>query len=124
MDSDDNIEILKRKLSTKDIYNFLNRNEKIDKIVCSEGAYNHLPKRALKALNKMGVEIEVVKLSRGQKPSTDVEKIRELMKLPAQEISTKTQIPLRTVYYHLKKIRKSLSLDKLSKLRRLGSSDF
>jgi hypothetical protein len=54
----------------------------------------------------MKIKIEVVKLQRGQKPTVDVKKIARLSNLPAKKIAKKTRIPLRTVYYHLKKMRK------------------
>ena len=96
--------ILKRKLSIKDIINILNSNERIEKIIVSEGTYHHLPKRALKSLRQMGIELEIVKLKRGKRSEVK-EKIKRLMLLPAKQISKKEGIPLRTVYYHLRKIR-------------------
>ena len=98
--------ILKRKLSVRGIAQILNTKKKTKKIICSEGTFNQLPKRALRALREMKIKIEVVKLQRGQKPTVDVKKIARLSNLPAKKIAKKTRIPLRTVYYHLKKMRK------------------
>ena len=97
-------QIHKRKLSINDIVKILNSKENIDKIIVSEGTYNHLPKRALNSLKQMGIKIEIVHLKRG-KASEVKEKIKRYMLLPAKQISKKEGIPLRTVYYHLRKIK-------------------
>ena len=102
--SKDADKILKRKLSIKDIVDILNSGKRIEKITVSDGTYRHLPKRALKSLRQMGIKIEIVHLKRGKK-SLAKEKIKRLMLLPAKQISKKEGIPLRTVYYHLRKIR-------------------
>lgn len=100
------MQVLKRKVSIKDILRILSSKSKVEKIVCSRGTYNHLPKRALKALSQMGVKIEIVDLKRGKCPVVDVKWIRDLSSLSAYEISRKTKIPLRTVYYHLQQFRR------------------
>ncbi len=108
------MQILKRKVSIKDILRILSSKKKVEKIVCSQGTFNHLPKRAIKALSQMNVKIEVVKLKRGKSPVVDVGRIKELSSLPAYEIHKKTRIALRTVYYHLKEFKreKARSLQK------------
>lgn len=103
--------ILKRKLSIRDILQILNSSKKVNRIVCSRGTYNHLPKRALKALHQMEIEIKVVNLKRGKKPKVDVGQIKRLVRLPAQEISTRMHVPLRTVYYHLKNIKRRAKMN-------------
>jgi len=95
---------LKRKLSIKDIVSILNSKRSIDKIIVSEGTYHHLPKRAIISLKQMGIKIEIVQLKRGKKSEVK-EKIKRWMLLPAKQISKREGIPLRTVYYHLRKIR-------------------
>jgi len=100
------VQVLKRKVSIKDILHILSSKKKVDRIVCSKGTYNHLPKRALKALSQMDIRIEVVELKRGKVPTVDVKKIRDLSSLSAYEISKRTRIPLRTVYYHLKQFKR------------------
>ena len=101
--------VIKRKLSIKDILRLLSGPRRTESITVSEGAYNHLPKRALAALKKMKVAIEVVKLKRGKKPVVDVGRIEGLYraKQSAYEITKKTGIPLRTVYYHLAGLRRN-----------------
>ncbi|MEM2974005.1 MAG: hypothetical protein QW112_00030 [Candidatus Micrarchaeia archaeon] len=96
--------LLKRKLTIKDIINILNSEKDIDKLVMSEGTYHHLPKRALKSLRQMGIKLEVVQLKRGRESKVK-ERIKKHMSLPAKQISKKEGIPLRTVYYHLKKLK-------------------
>ena len=99
------MEIIKRKLSISDILSILNK-KKIKKLSFSRGAFNHLPKRAIKALKKIGVQLEIIDLKRGKPPVVDVKGIEKLADKTAYEISRLTKIPLRTVYYHLKKIKK------------------
>lgn len=104
-------EIIKRKLTIGDIIQLLNRPYKVNRIRLSQGAYNFLPKRALNTLKKMKIYIEVVPLKRGPKSKVDIEKIRMLYKsdVSAYEISKRLKIPLRTVYYHIKKMKKEES---------------
>jgi hypothetical protein len=52
----------------------------------------------------MGVEVEVVPLKRGMESKVK-ERIKRYMLLPAKQISKREGIPLRTVYYHLRRIR-------------------
>lgn len=97
-----------RKLSTNDVLHLLNRSKEVKRLVLSEGSYRHLPKRVFKSLKKIGVSIDVVKLRRGPPTKVNVSVIVKLHKseIPADEIAKQTKIPLRTVYYHLRKIRK------------------
>ncbi|MEM3408245.1 MAG: hypothetical protein QW054_00490 [Candidatus Micrarchaeia archaeon] len=101
-------EIIKRKVTIRDIVNILNRPYPIKRIRISQGAYNFLPKKALNTLNKMKIKIEVIPLKRGPSIKVDKEKIRMLYKsnVNAYEISKNLKIPLRTVYYHIKRIKK------------------
>jgi len=96
--------VLKRKLSIKDIVNILNTQEKVEQITMSQGTYHHLPKRALSSLKQMGIRINIISLKRG-KHSEAKDKVKKFMLLPPKQISKITKIPLRTVYYHLRKIR-------------------
>lgn len=102
--------IVKRKMSIRAIAGLLDREPGTKQIVCSQGAYNHLPKRALAALNKMGIDVKVVDVRRGRRPVTDIERIGKLAEagLSANEISKKMSVPIRTVYYHLRRIRRAL----------------
>jgi len=102
------MDIIKKKLSIRDVLNILNQPYEVKRIRMSQGAYNFLPKRALKSLNKMNIHIDVVDLKRGPQVRVDVDKIRMLYKsdVNAYEISKRLKIPLRTVYYHIKKIKK------------------
>jgi hypothetical protein len=99
--------ILKKKTSVRDIAKVLDCEEDVKQIVFSRGAYSHLPKRALAALKKMNIEIKIVDMKRGRKVTTNVEQIKLLTDedLSPQDISKMTRIPLRTVYYHVRKIR-------------------
>ena len=99
------MDILKKKLSIADILKILNK-KKIDKLVFSRGAYTHLPKKAMKALKKLNITLEIIDLKRGKAPIVDVKSIEKFADKTAYEIARLTQIPLRTVYYHLKKIKK------------------
>lgn len=99
------MDILKKKLSISDILKILNK-QKIDKLVFSRGAYNHLPKKAVKALKKINIKMEVVDLKRGKAPVVDVNTIEKMADKTAYEIAKSTHIPLRTVYYHLKRLKK------------------
>lgn len=101
-------EIIKRKVTIRDIVNILNRPYKVKRIRMSKGAYNFLPKRALNTLNKMKITIEVILMKRGPSVRVDKEKIRMLYKsdVNTYEISKRLKIPLRTVYYHIKQIKK------------------
>jgi hypothetical protein len=101
-------ELIKRKVSIKDILHILNRPYPVKRLRVSRGAYNFLPKRALKTLNKMKIHIEIIDLKRGPKVKTNREGIRMLYKsdVNAYEISKKLKIPLRTVYYHIRQIKK------------------
>jgi hypothetical protein len=96
--------ILKRKLSIKDIVNILNTQEKVEQITMSQGTYYHLPKRALSSLKQMGIRINIISLKRG-KHSESKDKVKKFMLLSPKRISKITKIPLRTVYYHLRKIK-------------------
>lgn len=101
-------EIIKKKVTIRDIVQLLNRPYKIRRIRLSKGAYNFLPKRALNTLDKMKIKIEVIPLKRGPPVRVDREKIRMLYKsdVSAYEISKLLKIPLRTVYYHIRQIKK------------------
>jgi len=98
--------ILKRKTSVKDIARILDSEEEIGQLVFSRGAYSHMSKRALAALRKMNIEIKVIDMKRGRIATTDVEQIKKLASegLTTQDISKMARIPLRTVYYHIKRL--------------------
>ena len=97
-------ETYKRKLSIKDIIDILSSREKVEAIAVSQGTYNHLPKRALKSLRQMDIKVEIVPMRRGKKSKVR-DRIEGSMRLSPKQISKKEGIPLRTVYYHLRKIR-------------------
>jgi len=99
--------IIKNKISIKDLAKLLDQPEEVKEITFSRGAYNHLPKKAVSALKKMGVELKVMDLKRGRKAAVDTNKLKVLMEsgLSADEISQRMRIPLRTVYYHLRKLK-------------------
>lgn len=98
-------DVIKRKLSIKDILKMLDRPEKVDKLMFSEGAWAWCPVRARRALKEMGIKIEIIKLKRGPRAKVNVDKIKELSFLSPKEIAQKLKIPLRTVYYHLAKMK-------------------
>ena len=100
-------ELIKKKISIRDILNILNRPYPVKRLRLSRGAYNFLPKMALETLNKMKIHIEIIDLKKGPKVRTDREGIRMLYKsdVNAYEISKRLKIPLRTVYYHIRQIK-------------------
>lgn len=102
------MDVLKRKMSIKAIAELLDREPETRQIVFSRGAYSHLPKRAMAALRKMNIEIKAVDTRRGRKTVVDIERIKKLHDdgLSAKEISEKMSVPVRTVYAHLRKIRR------------------
>jgi hypothetical protein len=52
----------------------------------------------------MGIKIEIIHLTRGKKSKVK-ENIRKLSQLSPEQISKREGIPLRTVYYHLRRIK-------------------
>lgn len=109
-------EIIKRKVSLGDIIHILNKPYPIKRIRISQGAFNFLPKKAITTLNKMKIKIEVINLKRGPKTKVNQNDIFMLYKsdLSAYEISKKLKIPLRTVYYHISKIKKEEKMKEIS----------
>jgi len=101
-------EIIKRKVSLGDIIHILNRPYPVRRIRISQGAFNFLPKKAIATLNRMKIRIEVINLKRGPKTKINKNEVYMLYKsdLSAYEISKRLKIPLRTVYYHISKIKK------------------
>ena len=109
-----NKNIVKGKKSTSEMIRIINeilkenkenKENKERKIVFARGTYNFLPKKAKEIMEKAGIKAEVVLLKRGKKAKVNIELIKSLSHLSAKEISKKLNIPLRTVYYHLRKIK-------------------
>ena len=102
------MDIIKKKLSIRDVLNILNQPYEVKRLRMSRGAFNFLPKRALRSLTRMNIHIDVVDLKRGPQVTVDSGKIRMLYKsdVNAYEISKRLKVPLRTVYYHISKIKK------------------
>ncbi|RLG19258.1 hypothetical protein DRN67_03205 [Candidatus Micrarchaeota archaeon] len=101
--------LLKRKVSAVLLAQIMQIVE-ITKIVCSPAIYKSLPKSAISALEQMGVEIVVEEVKRGRPHMHAREKLRMIAELRGQgyaapEIARKLNLPLRTVYYHLRKRR-------------------
>ncbi len=102
------MDVIKKKLSIRDVLNILNQPYEVKRLRMSRGTFNFLPKRVLKSLSKMNIQIDVIDLKRGPQVRVDSDKIRMLYKsdVNAYNISKKLKIPLRTVYYHISKVKK------------------
>ena len=110
---EESVIFLKTKPSIQIVSEILNRT-KVQKILVSPKLYERIPKRALAPLEKIGVQVEVVGVKRGRPfvhAAGRISVIGERSKAGknAYEIAGETGIPLRTVYYHLRKIRKQAS---------------
>lgn len=84
---------------------------RIEKLIISKKLYLSIPKRALLPLEKVGVRIEVSESRRGRPPVHSSELISQAKAMfqggnRPDEIAAKLGMPIRTVYYHLRKERK------------------
>jgi len=96
---------LKRKVSAVLLAQMIQRVE-ITRIACSPAIYGSLPRSAVRALERMGVEISVEGVKRGRPNSHPSERLRMIEELHGQGfgaagIAERLGLPLRTVYYHL-----------------------
>ncbi len=101
--------LLKRKVSAVLLAQIM-QNAPVARIMCSPAIYESLPRSAVAALEQMGVEIAVERVKRGRPHLHSRESLRMIEELHGQgfsagEISAKLGLPLRTVYYHLRRKR-------------------
>ncbi|MDO8339517.1 MAG: hypothetical protein Q7T16_02570 [Candidatus Burarchaeum sp.] len=101
--------LLKRKVSTVLLAQIMQKAP-VSRIMCSPAIYGSLPRSAVAALEQMGVEIAVERVKRGRPHVHAREKLKMIEELHGQgfaaaEIAHKLHLPLRTVYYHLRRPR-------------------
>jgi hypothetical protein len=99
--------LLKRKVSALLLARIM-QHLTISRIACSPSIYKTLPQSAVSALGSMGVEIAVEGVKRGRPDAHPREKLAMVRELRGQgydavEIAKKLRLPLRTVYYHLRR---------------------
>jgi hypothetical protein len=92
------------------IITLLNKAPSLKKVYVPPSLCKETPERIKKALNKIGVELIPFDKPRGRPRVRDEEVLNHMLKLAkegetAGQIAYKTGIPLRTVYYYLKKAR-------------------
>jgi len=92
------------------IITLLNKALNLKKVYVPPSLCKETPERMKKALNKIGVELIPFDKPIGRPRVHDVEALNYMLKLAkrgetAGQIAYKTRIPLRTVYYYLKKAR-------------------
>ncbi|MFH1285377.1 MAG: hypothetical protein ABIH99_02220 [Candidatus Micrarchaeota archaeon] len=97
----------KVKLSTPVLIALLTHT-KMDELVCTRAIFNTVPRKAREALEKVGVKVKLVREKRGRPRVLGERKIGAISAMVgreknAREISQKLGIPLRTVYYYLRK---------------------
>lgn len=90
------------------IITLLNKAPSLKKVYVPLSLCKETPKRIKKALNKIGVELIPFDKPRGRPRVHDEGALNYMLKLAkqgetARQIANKTGIPLRTVYYYLKK---------------------
>jgi hypothetical protein len=94
---------------TKEILvRILERAPNVRRISCPPSLYPKVSKKVIAALAQMGIELVPEGYPRGRPRKYDEETVRQVMELlrrglPAKEISTRMGIPLRTVYYMMKR---------------------
>jgi len=91
------------------IITLLNKAPNLKKVYVPQSLSRETPERIKKALNKIGVELIPFDKPRGRPRVHDEEALNYMLKLAkqgetARQIADKTGIPLRTVYYYLKKV--------------------
>ncbi|VVC03360.1 Uncharacterised protein [Candidatus Burarchaeum australiense] len=99
--------LLKRKVSAVLLAQIMQKAA-VTRLACSPAIYESLPKSAVSALEQMGVEITVEGVKRGRPNMHANERLEMIYEMRGQgfaagEISSKLGLPLRTVYYHLRK---------------------
>ncbi|ASJ11215.1 DNA-binding protein [Thermococcus sp. P6] len=82
----------------------LDRAPNVRRISCPPSLYPKVSRRVIEALSQLGIELVPEGYPRGRPRKYDegtVRKVRTLFRegVPAREISARTGIPLRTVYY-------------------------
>ncbi|HDZ35596.1 MAG TPA: DUF1699 domain-containing protein [Thermococcus sp.] len=82
----------------------LERAPNVRKISCPPSLYPKVSRRVINALAQMGIDLVPESYPRGRPRKYDERTIREVQDLlrkgvPAKEVSARTGIPLRTVYY-------------------------
>jgi len=98
---------LKRKVSALLLARIM-QHLTITRIACSPAIYETLPRSAVSALESMGVELAVEGAKRGRPDAHPREKLAMIGELRGQgygaaEMAKKLKLPLRTVYYHLRR---------------------
>jgi hypothetical protein len=94
---------------TKEILvRILERAPNVRRISCPPSLYPKVSKKVIAALAQMGIELVPEGYPRGRPRKYDEETVRQVIELlrrglPAKEISTRMGIPLRTVYYMMKR---------------------
>ncbi|MCD6372973.1 MAG: DUF1699 family protein [Thermococcus sp.] len=82
----------------------LERAPNVRRISCPPSLYPKVSKKVIDALSQIGIELVPESYPRGRPRKYDERTIREVQSLlmkgvPAKEVSARTGIPLRTVYY-------------------------
>ncbi|MEM4389952.1 MAG: hypothetical protein QXG98_04800 [Candidatus Micrarchaeia archaeon] len=85
---------------------------KISTLLVSPALLARFPKKALPALEKIGVTVKTIEAKRGRPrvhPAEKLERLRELAGrgLAARAIAQEAGLPLRTVYYYLRKLKRA-----------------
>jgi len=110
--SDDVTEVYVNLRPTKEILvRILERAPNVRKISCPPSLYPKVSKKIIAALAQMGIDLVPEGYPRGRPRKYDEKTVRQVRELlmrgvPAKEISSRMGIPLRTVYYMMKKTEK------------------
>ncbi len=92
---------------SKIIFYLLFKYTSIEEIIISPSLYKTIGKKVKKVLKDMDIKFTFKKTEKGRKSSLDkqtLEKIRKMKRYKnMREISEKFRIPIRTIYYHLKR---------------------
>ena len=110
--SDDVTEVYVNLRPTKEILvRILERAPNVRKISCPPSLYPKVSKKIITALAQMGIDLVPEGYPRGRPRKYDEKTVRQVRELlmrgvPAKEISSRMGIPLRTVYYMMKKTEK------------------
>ncbi len=90
------------------VFKILEKNPGLKKISCPQSLYLQVSKKVFKFLNGRGIEITPGEFTAGRPPKYDDETIAQIISKrrngnTAKQISEEMNIPLRTVYFYLKK---------------------
>jgi len=102
--------ILKTKASIPLLTEVIGRS-RISTLFVSPKLLARFPKRALPALEKIGVAVKPVETKRGRPRVHSAEKLERLgelaQSLNAREISKQLGLPIRTVYYYIRRLKRA-----------------